>query len=212
MNKNTLLKEEIEIIEIFCNEMDRCGHKGFYSFYDNIFNGFYIFKERNVWIVRYNEKGKNKSEKRYTNIYNLCVDVLNDLRIGLFYFAIRDIRIPRGTRVVITKSIDCMIDDIKEGVIINSSIKVRGSTPEICYEVKGDDGKIYNGFYGLRLWDEICFRTMEDYIKDVNNEIEENEDTIDELRETNISLNNDLEYIMSKKKELLGDNSIQKRK
>lgn len=206
-----LYEEEVEILEVFCFEMNQYGHKGYYSFYDNIPNGYFIYKEDSNWVLVFNEKGKATKEKKYTNIYNLCLDVLNELKIDDFDYNNRDLVIPRGTRVIITKSTDCPIDEINQGIIINSSInKKDNSQPERTYRVLGDDGKIYDGLYGLKLYGDICFRTMEDFIKDSEKDMVDNTDNIHYLVDRNWELYWTIQEVKGEKDRYLGEKILRK--
>lgn len=175
-----LKEEEMEIIDAFGYEMEMYGYKGFYSFHEGIDNGYLIYKEDNHWVKSFVAKGEITKTKKYTNIYNLCLDIFDELKIDNFYFYKRDLKIPRGTRVIITKSTDCPIDEIRRGVIITS--KFDETTSERIYQVLDDDGQIYDGLYGLKIYGDIYFRTMEDYIKDSEKEIADNVETIQELK------------------------------
>ena len=201
-----LLEEEIKIIEVFSYEMNEYGHKGYYSFYDNIPNGYSIYKEDGSWICDFNEKGKTISTKKYTNIYNLCMDILFSLQIDAFYYARTDLKIPRGTRVIITKSNDCPIDELRKGVIINSKLERDGAKSKIVYQVLGDDNEEYTGLYGINHYNEIYFQTMEDYIESIKEQIVDNTATIKELHDLNWSLYLNLNEITSEKDKYLENN------
>lgn len=212
-NTNELLEEEIEIIEIFNNELARYGHRGYCSFYENVENGYFIYKEDGRWIYQFNEQGKLKYEKRYTNICNLCLDILSDLKIDSLYYIRLDFKIPRGTRVIITKSTDCPADEVNMGIITESSIVHFGNAkPVRIYRVLGDDGKTYRGIYGLRISSDVYFRTLEDYISDTKEQIEENKEAIQELHEMNWDMFLALSDVISSKEKYLGENKIIKRK
>ena len=213
-SENDLLEEELEIITVFNYIMDRRGHNGYYSFYDNVENGYYIYKDDGKWVVNFNEKGQTTIQKKYTNVYNLLLDVLNDLKISSFYLVQNDLRMPRGTRVIISKSTDCIIDEIKSGIIVDRKKQaLYGSNkPERIYTVLGDNGKVYTGSYGLNVYGDVCFRTMEDYIKDITNEIEENKGTMQELYETIWELYLTLNEVVDKKREYLEENNKAKNK
>lgn len=188
-NANELLEEEMEIIEIFIHELSLYGYKGYCSFYEKVDNGYYIYKDNDKWIYEFNEKGETISIEKYTNIYNLCFDILEKFKIDMFYFNTRNIRIPHGTKVIISENKNCLIDEIKMGTILDSKIVPFSSFEERrIYQVLGDDGNIYQGLYGFKIYGDICFRTIEDYIKDTKKEIEENKGMIQELHETNWEL------------------------
>lgn len=199
MGDNKILEEEIEIISVFKYELKEFGRDGYCSFYEDVDNGYYIYKDNNIWIVDFNEKGKTISSKRYTNIYNLCIDLLNEMKIDTFYFDLRDIEIPRGTRVVITTPNDCPQDELNLGVIVGSDLQKNERGHSIrTYQVFGDDERLYTGMYGLKLYGDICFRTIEDYLKDIEKQKKENQEIIQELVDTN----GDLIFL---EQELLGE-------
>ncbi len=212
MDYNNLLEDEVEIIEIFNYELKEHGYQGYCSFYEEVVNGYFIYKDHDKWIYHFNKKGEVIVEKRYTNIYNLCLDILETLKIDAFYFNKMDLRIPRGTKVIITKDEDCLIDELNVGEIVGSNVVPYSSFENRrIYQVLGEDGNIYQGLYGYKMYGDICFRTLEDYIKDTKEQIEENRDTIKELHETNWDL-----FLMltdaedARKKYLLGDNKRKK--
>ena len=170
-----LLEEEFETIEIFRYVMNSFGHEGYYSFCNELENGYFIYKENKNWVLSFNKKGENVLKKKYSNIYNLCLDILEEQQIDDFYFKIRDIKIPSGTRVVVSSSNECPFDEIKWGVIINSELVLKDhSHSERIYHVMCSNGRIYDGPYGYKLDSDICFRTMEDYIKDITRQREVN--------------------------------------
>ena len=211
MENNELLEEEVEIISVFLKELKEYGHDGYCSFYEDVLNGYSIYKEDNYWVVNFNNKGKTIVSKKYTNIYNLCLDILDEMKVDDFYFQRRDLKIPRGTRVVITESTDCPIDELKMGVVVTSHLeKVEQRSPERVYQVFGDDGRLYGGLYGLRFYGDTCFRTMEDYIKDVERERRENMETVEELIETNGELYFTLQEVLGEKDRYLGESMFTK--
>lgn len=194
---NDLLEEEIDIIDAFNYEMNLYGHKGFYSFTNFVDNGYYIYKDDGHWIVCFSEKGKVIKTKKYTNIYNLCLDILLKMNIETLPFQQRDWQMPRGTEVIITKNTDCPVDEIRKGVIIRSRVEMgEHGHSERIYDILGDDELLYTGLYGLKLYSDITFRTMEDYIKDSEKEIKDNKDTIEYLSEYNLSLSQNLLEVM----------------
>ena len=208
---NDILEEEVEIIEIFNSELKAFGHEGYCSFYENVDNGYFIYKDNGAWMVCFNKKGETVYRKKYTNIYNLCLDVLSELKMDDFYFKKRDLRIPRGTRVIITKSTDCPIDEINKGVIINSSLEARDhGMPERIYQVFGDDGVVYTGLYGLKIYGDICFRTMEDYIADIDKQIAENSEAIRVMKDINWDLYLKGQEIIGEKDRFLEDRGFTK--
>ena len=208
---NELLEEEIEIIDSFNKEMDMYGHNGYCSFNKEVENGYFVYKEDNYWTVEFYEKGKMISCNRYTNIYNACTSIMDEMKIDKFFFLKRDIRIPRGTRVVITKSSDCIIDEVKMGVIVTSQLQQKDhSQPERVYQVFGDDGRVYMGLFGLKIYGDIYFRTMEDFIKDVENQRKENVETAKELIDTNIELYLKLQDIKGEKDKYLNESIFSK--
>lgn len=209
---NNLLEEEMEIINVFDHEMELYGHKGYYSFYEDVDNGYYIYKENsNCWVSCFNKKGKTVAFKKYTNIYNLCLDILEEMKVDDFYYLKRDLKIPYGTRVVITNSSDCLIDEFKMGAVVSSVLKHQDhSQDERIYQVFGDDGRLYSGVYGLKLYSDTCFRTMEDYIKDIENQRKENIETVKELFETNESLYFLLQEVNGEKDRCLEESGFEK--
>ena len=212
-SENGLLEEELEIIEVFNYEMNQMGYKGYYSFYSNVDNGYFIYKEGNIWVVNFNEKKQTTSQKKYTNIYNLCLDILNDLKISSFCFTQRNLKLPYGTKVIITKSTDCVIDEINEGIVVDSSLSHHDNNESRrVYTVLGSDGKIYNGLYGLNMYSDVYFRTLEDYIRDITKEISENKESIQELYETNWNLYLMLDDVINQKEKYLETgNKLKKR-
>jgi hypothetical protein len=104
---------------------------------------------------------------------------------------------PKGTEVIITNVTDCPIDEIKKGVIIRSKLeqKEHGKYERI-YDVFGDDEKLYSGPYGLKLYGELCFRSLEDYVNDSEKEMRENIDTIEFLSEYNYDLSQNILEVM----------------
>ncbi len=191
MKELELLEEEIDIIEAFNHELELSGHGGFCSFTDFVDNGYYIYKENNFWVVCFNEKGVTVTSKEYTNIYNLCLDILLEMKIETYSFETRDWRMPRGTKIIIGKPNDCPIDEIRLGVIVNSRlVHDDHNHSERVYEVFGDDEKIYTGLYGFKLYGDVFFRSIEDYIRDNEKDLKENNDTINSLKD----LNQDIAY------------------
>ena len=206
---NELLEEEVEIIYAFRYEMDYFGHKGYYSFYDEIDNGYLIYKENNMWVYKFYDNGLVANEKKYTNLYNLCLDLFFELQMDDFYFAKMDLRIPRGTKVIISKSTDCPIDEIRTGTIIDSEIDKNTFQSERIYKVLGDDGMEYFGVYGMKIYNETCFLTLEDYLENTKEQIAEDKATIRELHDTIWSLYSNLESVNLIKDELFNDNENQ---
>ena len=201
-----LLEEEIRIIEIFSYEMNTCGHKGYYSFYEDLDNGYSIYKDEGFWICNFSKKGEVVETRKYTNIYNLCLDVLFESQADTFYLARTDLIIPRGTKVIITKSNDCPVDVVRKGIIIGSElVHTDRAQSERIYQVLGEDGIIYKGPYGLKIYSEVCFRTYEDFIENTKEQIVENNANIRELHDTNWSLYLVLKDVTSEKNRYLDD-------
>ena len=199
MEKSELLEEEIEMINTFKHELKEFGHEGYCSFDNEVENGYYIFKEDDIWAYDFNKKGITTVSKRFTNLYNLFEDILNEMKIDTFYFEQRDLKMPKGTRVVITKPTDCPNDELNMGVIVGSNLeKKEYGQSERVYQVFGDDGRLYTGLYGFKIFSDVCFRTIEDYIIDIEKQKKDNMTSIQEL----IDMNGELILI---EEELLGE-------
>lgn len=211
MNNNEITEEENEIIEVFKQELKVNGYDGYCSFDGNVSNGYFIYKEGRNWVVEFNKKGSITSSKKYTNIYNTCLDILGEMKIDSYRFEKKNLKIPRGTRVIITTKNDCPFDGINMGVIINSSLESRNnSKPERVYQVFGDDDRLYSGIYGLSFYGDTCFRTIEDFIYDKEKEIKDNVETVKSLIEDNIDLYLSLEEIKGEKDRYLGESIMKK--
>jgi hypothetical protein len=208
---NEILEEEFEIIEVFNRELEIFGHKGYCSFTGDVENGYSIYKEDNYWVVEFYKKGMLTFCKKFTNVYNACLHIINEMQMDDFYFQKRDIRIPRGTKVIITTSTDCLIDELKMGVITNSYlVKKDHSQPERFYQVLDSDGRIYTGLYGLKMYGDICFRSMEDYIKDIEKQRLENIETVKELVDANRELYLQLQDVKGEKDKYLEESMFKK--
>ena len=206
-----MTEEEQKIIDVFSQELKEFGHDGYCSFTDNVDNGYYTFKDGDNWVYDFNEKGKTIKTERYTNIYNLCIDILEEMKIDTFFFKQRGVAIPKGTIVIITKQDDCPKDEILHGRVIGSfQEKKEHGGYEVFYQVIGDDERIYTGPYGLNYCNQVFFRTMEDYIKDIEKERKINIDTIKALVETNEELFVSLQEVMLEKTKLIEENTLRK--
>ncbi len=194
MNTNELLEEEIEIIEAFNHELELNGYGGFCSFSDFVDNGYYIYKENNCWLYNFNKKGVTVISKEFTNIYNLCLDILTEMKIETYSFEKGDLRIPKGTKVIISKPTDCPIDEMNLGEIVNSRlVHDKRNHAERVYEVFGDDEQLYTGLYGYKIYGDVFFRSIEDYIRDNEKELKENNDTIVSLQDLNTDITFNIE-------------------
>ena len=189
-----LLEEEREIIDAFLYELGVLGHTGYCSFEEEIDNGYLIHKDNNYWVVTlYKKEHDNEKEvvntKNYTNIYNACLDILDKMKADSYFFEGKNIKIPRGTRVIITNSTDCPNDEVSIGIVYDSYLeKMENGNTERVYQVVDKDGRTITGLYGLKYYSDVCFRTMEDYIKDTERQRKENIESINSLIEANEDL------------------------
>ncbi len=197
-----LKDDEEEIVEAFSHNMSTYGYHGFYSFFDSIQNGYLIYNEDDHWVYKFYVKGEMQVTKKYTNLYNLCLDILKELKIDDFDYRSRDIKVPKGTMVIISKSSDCPIDDIKQGVIFNSTYDREKN--ERIYQVLGDDNLLYTGVYGFKIFERVCFRTMEDYIADCEEELSKNNEDIKDLQMRNWALTCNIEELKGKMDDQFG--------
>lgn len=185
-----ILEEEQEIIDAFLYELGVLGHAGYCSFDDVIDNGYQIHKENNYWVVTLYRKEYDKAReivtsKNYTNVYNACMDILEEMKADSYFFEGKNIRIPKGTRVVISKSDDCPKDEINIGIVVSSYLR----DGERVYEVVDSDGRTIDGcLYGLKYYSDTYIRTMEDCIKDAKKQIAGNIENIRQLVEENDEL------------------------
>jgi len=201
--------EELEIMTVFNHEMNENGYKDNYSFYESVDNGYYIYVNNGQWNVDLKKDGKVIYKKKYTNIYNLCLDILKELKISNVYFEKRMLRIPCGTRVIINNINEEVNSEINEGIIIENNKRCNN---RYIYKVLGDDGKEYCGLYGLNNYTEIYFCTMEDYITDMNNQIEDNNYFIRNLHDINWDLCLKLNSLISQKEKYLEEKEKVKKK
>ncbi len=187
--RDNVSNDEQYLIYVFNNLMSQIGYNSLYKFNENGDNGYYIYKEDGNWLLIKKSHGVEISLSRYSNLYNLCLDIIKKMdrngEICLNYFLANAI-IPKDTEVLIFKRLkDGKLDNggYLKGKIIGKK-KMSNTVNNRTYLIQGEDNQHYTGSY-FDTNEGYFFKTIEDYLANIISVIENNNKTISDLNKEN---------------------------
>ena len=194
-NYNDMSLDEKKLFDVFSQVLSEVGSYNPLTTENSLTVGCSIHKENNMWILSIKDNGNIKVFRRYTNLYNLCLDIIRKMddekRTFCLNLFLSNVVIPSDTEVLIFKRIkDYEFDETNyiKGRIINkenSEIWIHGSAfNNNTYIVEGEDGNIYTCKYGNN-YNGYFFKTFEDYIGHIMYLIGCNNKKIDEIKNKN---------------------------
>lgn len=194
-NYNNMSLDEKKLFDIFSQVMNEVGSYNPLNVGNDLNGGCLIHKEDNMWILSLRDNGNIKVFRRYTNLYNLCLDIIRKMddekRTSCLNLFIANVIIPSDTEVLIFKrNKDYEFDETNyiKGRIINketNEIWIHGSAfKNNTYIVEGEDGNIYTCKYGNN-YNGYFFKTFEDYIGHIMYLIGCNNKKIEEIKKEN---------------------------
>ncbi len=183
--RDNVSNDEQYLIYVFNNIMNQIGYNNLYKFNVNGYNGYFIYKEDGNWLLLKKSHGIEISLSRYSNLYNLCVDIIKKTdrngEICLNYFLANAI-IPKGTEVLIFKRLKD--GELDKGGYIKGKIIGKKKMSNQSYFIQGEDNQHYLGRY-FDTNEGYFFKTIEDYLGHIISVIENNNKTIEDLNKEN---------------------------